>query len=192
MPKIPECERCLRCAHNPYIVCAIHPDGVDGDRCLDFREDPHAEPLELWEPEGASYYNGELILQPKQRWTPLQQLELLDYHPMFTGRCPNCEMPFPKYETSPVHWDCNQCGWMDDSVWGVIAQGIFNEQFRNSWPTKTSNRWLAIYERVWICVWVFFVVASEEKDCFGVSVLEKLEKGYKVQSMTKRNANHQD
>jgi hypothetical protein len=30
----------------------------------------------LWEPEGASYYNGELILQPPQRWTLEQQLEL--------------------------------------------------------------------------------------------------------------------
>ncbi|MEG4292369.1 hypothetical protein Q5692_26385, partial [Microcoleus sp. C2C3] len=29
----------------------------------DFQENPNAEPDELWEPEGASYYNGELILQ---------------------------------------------------------------------------------------------------------------------------------
>ena len=116
MPKIPECDRCLLYAHNPYIVCAVHPFGVENDTCLDFTPDPNAKPLELEEPERASYYNGELILQPKQRWTPLQQLELLDYHPMFTGRCPNCEMPFLKYETPPVHWGCNQCGWMDDSV----------------------------------------------------------------------------
>ena len=53
--------------------------------------DPEAE---QWEPEGASYYNGELILQPRQLWTREEQMELLDTHPMFTGRCPQCEMPF--------------------------------------------------------------------------------------------------
>jgi hypothetical protein len=42
----------------------------------------------LWEPEGASYYNGELILQPQQCWTLKEQLELLDTHPLFTGKCP--------------------------------------------------------------------------------------------------------
>lgn len=70
---------------------------------------------EQWEPAGASYYNGELILQPKQRWTPEEQLDLLDWHPLFTGRCPRCERPFPKYDRPPVRWDC-ECGWIDDSV----------------------------------------------------------------------------
>jgi hypothetical protein len=26
----------------------------------------------------------------------------LDTHPLFTGRCPRCEPPFPQYETPPV------------------------------------------------------------------------------------------
>jgi hypothetical protein len=116
MPKIPECDRCLLYARNPHLVCAVHPTGPNTDTCPDFREDPNTASEELWEPEGASYYNGELILQPRQRWTPEQQLELLDTHPLFTGRCPRCEMTYPKYETPPVHWDCSECGWMDDSV----------------------------------------------------------------------------
>ncbi|MBE9092398.1 hypothetical protein IQ252_00145 [Tychonema sp. LEGE 07203] len=111
MPKIPECDRCLLYARNPHLVCAVHPAGPNTDTCLDFREDPNAALEELWEPEGASYYNGELILQPRQRWTLEQQLELLDTHPLFTGRCPRCEHPFPKYEIPPVHWDCIHCGW---------------------------------------------------------------------------------
>ncbi len=61
MPKIPQCDRCLFYAHNPYLVCAVHLDGVDGNSCLDFREDPNAQAEELWEPEGATYYNGELM-----------------------------------------------------------------------------------------------------------------------------------
>jgi len=55
--------RCLLYARNPYLVCAVHPTGSDTDTCPDFQENPNAEPDELWEPEGASYYNGELILQ---------------------------------------------------------------------------------------------------------------------------------
>ncbi|MEG3941921.1 MULTISPECIES: hypothetical protein [unclassified Microcoleus] len=92
MPKLPECDRCLLFAHNPHLVCAVHPAGPNTNTCIDFRENPDAEPDELWEPEGASYYSGELILQPPQRWTLEQQLELLDTHPLFTGRCPQCEM----------------------------------------------------------------------------------------------------
>ncbi|MEA5506447.1 hypothetical protein VB735_25725 [Halotia wernerae UHCC 0503] len=42
------------------------PVGV-ANCCLDFREDPNAQADELWQPEGASYYNGELIVQPQQR-----------------------------------------------------------------------------------------------------------------------------
>ena len=116
MPKLPECDRCILYARDPHLVCAVHPTGPNTNTCIDFREDPNAEPVELWEPEGASYYNGELILQPPQRWTLEQQLELLDTHPLFTGRCPQCEMTYPKYETPPVHWDCSECGWIDDAV----------------------------------------------------------------------------
>ncbi|MEH2321901.1 hypothetical protein [Nostoc sp.] len=86
MPKIKECvgvarlrHRCLLYAHNPYLVCAVHLDGVDGGSCLDFRLDPNAQVEEVWQPEGATYYNGELIVQPQQRWTPEEQLELLDF-----------------------------------------------------------------------------------------------------------------
>jgi hypothetical protein len=64
---------------------------------------------ELWEPEGASYYAGELILQPQERSTREEQLDLLDTHPMFTGRCPVCNQQFPRYDRPPVHWDCS-CG----------------------------------------------------------------------------------
>lgn len=116
MSKIPQCDRCLLYCHNPHIVCAVHPDGIDGDSCLDFREDPNAQVEELWQPEGASYYNGELILQPQQRWTQQQQLELLDWHPMFTGKCPGCGAFFDRDWSARVHWDCSHCGWMDDSV----------------------------------------------------------------------------
>jgi len=37
------------------------------------------------EPEGASYY-AEADRATKARWTQQEQLQLLDTHPMFTGR----------------------------------------------------------------------------------------------------------
>lgn len=82
--KLPECvgvacrrHRCLLYSHNPFLVCAVHPEGVNSDSCLDFRLDPNAE-AQLWEPEGARYideelviervtYNGEEIIQPQQQ-----------------------------------------------------------------------------------------------------------------------------
>lgn len=163
MPKIPLCDRCLLCAHDYHLVCAVHPDGPFGNTCLDFRPDPQLEgkhfvdflglgeqpddetysnPFDLdpeqeqWEPERTSFvsgdfviecvneayeqeersfYNGEEIIQPQQLWTREEILELLDSHPLFTNRCPNCEMPFPRFEKPPIHWDC-KCGWKDDSI----------------------------------------------------------------------------
>ncbi|MBD1889484.1 hypothetical protein [Coleofasciculus sp. FACHB-SPT9] len=125
MPKIPECDRCQLNPRIPSIVCAVHPTGPDSDRCLDFR--PAAEPPELWAPPGTRFVDNELVLEqptydgepvpvPRQRFTPEEKLELLDYHPLFTGRCPHCEMPFDMNNLPPVHWDCAHCGWIDDSV----------------------------------------------------------------------------
>ena len=63
MPKLPECDRCLLFARNPHLICAVHPTGPNTNTCIDFRENPNAEAEELWEPEGATYYGDELILQ---------------------------------------------------------------------------------------------------------------------------------
>ncbi|WP_242065146.1 hypothetical protein [Nostoc sp. FACHB-133] len=72
MSKLQECDCCLLYSHNPHIFCTVHPNGSVADSYLDFRENPNAEPVELWQPEGASYYNGELIVQPQQRLTQQQ------------------------------------------------------------------------------------------------------------------------
>ena len=116
MCKFDQCQLCLFYSHDPHIVCAIHPTGPVDDNCLDFRLDPNAEAGDQWEPEGASYYNGELVLQPQQRLAIEQQLNLLDTHPLFTGKCPQCAYEFERDYTARVHWDCPDCGWMDDSV----------------------------------------------------------------------------
>ena len=128
--KLPECDRCWFNSGSPYLCCSVHPTGVQSDRCPDFREDAaaadqHREFMALewvadggkglWEPDGASYYGNELVITPEQRWNWEQKEAMLDWHPLFTGRCPHCEMPL--IETAPprLYWDC-ACGWRDDSV----------------------------------------------------------------------------
>ena len=39
------------------------------------------------------YYAGDWIPKPFPMLTDEERLALLDWHPMFTGRCPSCEMP---------------------------------------------------------------------------------------------------
>ncbi|PSB28583.1 hypothetical protein [Chlorogloea sp. CCALA 695] len=83
--------------------------------------EPFSNPFALnpdegqWEPEGASYYNGELILQREQRARE-EQLWLLDNHPLFTSVCPACRYHFTPANLYVVHFDCPSCGWIDDSV----------------------------------------------------------------------------
>lgn len=81
MPKVPECDRCLLFARNPDLVCTVHPTGSDTDTCPDFREHPNTASEELWEPEGTTYYNDELILQPQQRWTRLATVRAAGHAP---------------------------------------------------------------------------------------------------------------
>ena len=54
--------------------------------------------------------------QAPEARTDEEKLALLDWHPMFTGRCPNCEMPLHQTDPPRVHWDCEHCGWVDDSI----------------------------------------------------------------------------
>lgn len=48
------CDRCSLYAHNPHLVCAVHPSGVETDKCLDFRPDSNVKIQEQWSPEGAA------------------------------------------------------------------------------------------------------------------------------------------
>lgn len=114
--KVFDCDRCLLSAHSPYLVCAVHPYGVNTDICHDFRPDPKATEPESWAPEGYSWYGEHLVANRPSRYTPEQQLEILETHPLFTGVCPECGYKFDESNPPLVHWDCPQCGWVDDSV----------------------------------------------------------------------------
>jgi len=117
MPKISQCDRCQFYSHNPHLVCAVHPDGVEEKHCLDFRQKlGSSSNEELWCPQGYSWYGDELIPDCPPRLTTEEQLYLLDYHPLFTGCCPQCRYVFSEPNPSKVHWDCPECGWVDDTV----------------------------------------------------------------------------
>lgn len=123
-PYGPEGDTCIDFSPNPELEGKRFTDflgllqrNLEHNDSSEFFSNPFdLEPdQELWEPEGASYYAGELILHPKVRWTREEQLELLETHPMWTRRCPACSRQFPRYDRPPVHWDC-ECGWIDDSI----------------------------------------------------------------------------
>jgi hypothetical protein len=118
MPFMPLlCDRCRNNTHNLYLHCAVHPNGIPiaEKLCPDFEPDSSLPPSEWWEPEGASFYGSELVITPVQRWTREQQLDLLDWHPLFTGRCPHCECSIAALPLHP-HLDCLHCGWQDDTL----------------------------------------------------------------------------
>ena len=62
------------------------------------------------------YYSGDPISPITDRLTLEQKLDLMDWHPIFTGRCPNCETPMLETQPPRVHWDCSECSWVDDTV----------------------------------------------------------------------------
>jgi len=111
------CATCLNNTHNPHLPCTVRPYGVaEGEEfCVEFEADPTVRSGQVWEPEGASFYNGELVVTPDHRWTRAQKLELLLWHPLFTGVCPQCRYEFAP-DAERVHWDCPECGWVDDTV----------------------------------------------------------------------------
>ncbi|AFY62777.1 DUF6464 family protein [Synechococcus sp. PCC 6312] len=113
-PKLFQCQSCQMNAHSNYLICAIHPTGPGEKQCPDYAPEPGHD-REQWQPEGAAYYNGELVLS--RRISVNQQLSLLENHPIFTGCCPRCGHTYGDRDYSAiVHWDCSVCGWMDDSI----------------------------------------------------------------------------
>jgi predicted RNA-binding Zn-ribbon protein involved in translation (DUF1610 family) len=71
-------------------------------------------------PLGAAYYDGDLVLQPEHYLSTEERLEILNTHPLFTGVCPNYGEAIAAHQEfageGMVHYDCEGCGWMDDSV----------------------------------------------------------------------------
>jgi hypothetical protein len=112
MPKTDECDRCQMFSGSldlEHLVCGIHPSGPTEVPCPDF-----AQVTEDCMPLGAAYYADELVLQPEHYLSTEDRWEILNTHPLFTGICPKCGAKIEPQQR--VHYDCEGCGWLDDSV----------------------------------------------------------------------------
>jgi hypothetical protein len=113
MSKSLPCDRCLNNAHSNYLVCAIHPKGIDGEVCPDFADDGQ----ELWCPDGYRFDQQHQLVKLPVTYetdhvptlTRAQQYQILMTHPMFTGLCPQCRYEYKGWNQS--NWDCLMCGW---------------------------------------------------------------------------------
>lgn len=111
MHRLSICPTCAYHAQSPYLICTLHPTGQPLGYCPDY-EAQDERPLEQdWTPDGAHYDGDDLVVDTVDAWQQEQRLFLLDWHPLFTGRCPECEHPIP----GPIHYDCDHCGWKDDT-----------------------------------------------------------------------------
>lgn len=114
MPKIPKCDRCQYFLHSPYLICAVNPHGPDGSTCEDFAAISEMDAAANKQPLGGGYYLGDWIPQPFPAVPGGEQLALLDWHPQFTGRCPNCEMPVTA--AAAGQWKCGHCDWQESVI----------------------------------------------------------------------------
>jgi hypothetical protein len=109
MPKILDCDRCQHYLHSLYLICAVNPCGPAGETCDDFNAIAQADAEIARQPLGGGYYAGDWIPQPFPAVTINEQLALLNWHPQFTGRCPECETPIA--ESDEGQWKCDRCEW---------------------------------------------------------------------------------
>ncbi len=100
MPEVSECSTCQYYAHDLHLVCAVHPDGVTGETCSDFRPLPA---------DFSQRFVDFLSLQQQTE----ESLELLVSHPMPTGICSRCGAEIERDESGVVHWNC-PCGWLNN------------------------------------------------------------------------------
>lgn len=65
----------------------------------------------------------------------LEELNILDEHPFFTGVCPRCHHGYSNLENPPLFWDCQACGWKDD-----LSQKIPHKRLRETPQRRTINQ----------------------------------------------------
>jgi hypothetical protein len=69
----------------------IHSAGSVERPCPD-----HAPVIEDWVPVGGAYYHGELVRDTLSYLSREDRLHLVETHPLFMGRCPQCGSTFKK------------------------------------------------------------------------------------------------
>ena len=60
--------------------------------------------------EEVAYYSGEPIYQSRRKLSLSEQERLLNWHPLLTGYCPECQAEIP-HALMQTDWQCQQCDW---------------------------------------------------------------------------------
>jgi hypothetical protein len=89
-------------SHNGHFVAAV------GVRSLDFKPTP------IQASSSHSSLNRYSVAEFLSQATSIEELQVLQRHPFFTGSCPKCLHQFNDINSPPVYWDCPECGWQDD------------------------------------------------------------------------------
>lgn len=65
----------------------------------------------------------------------VEELNVLDEHPFFTGICPHCHHGYANLESPPLFWDCQACGWRDD-----LSQKVPQKKLRETPQRRTITQ----------------------------------------------------
>jgi hypothetical protein len=83
---LPQCSTCKIYRNG----CPVHPQGVLGDDCLDFR---------------LKYETGFTPQLTKE-----EQWRIFNTHPIFSGKCPQCSHIYNQL-SDRTNWTCPVCNW---------------------------------------------------------------------------------
>jgi hypothetical protein len=89
-------------SHNDHSVAAA------GVNSLDFKPTP------IQASSSHSSLHRYSVAEFLSQATSIEELQVLQRHPFFTGSCPKCLHQFKDINSPPVYWDCPECDWQDD------------------------------------------------------------------------------
>jgi hypothetical protein len=89
-------------SHNGHSVAAA------GVNSLDFKSTP------IQASSSHSSLHRYSVAEFLSQATSIEELQVLQRHPFFTGFCPKCLHQFKDINSPPVYWDCPECRWQDD------------------------------------------------------------------------------
>jgi hypothetical protein len=88
----------------------MHPAGPEATPCPDW--DLVEDDWFLFE---TACVDSELVLAQAELLEACDLNIAIMLHPSITGRCPDYGFEFDRCQP-PMPWDCDRCGWMDDSI----------------------------------------------------------------------------
>jgi hypothetical protein len=117
-------------SHNGHSVAAA------GVNSLDFKPTP------IQASSSHSSLNRYSVAEFLSQATSIEELQVLQRHPFFTGSCPKCLHQFKDINSPPVYWDCPECGWQDDLSTVIPPEKL---HANSAQPSLTESKRLGDY-----------------------------------------------